>query len=315
MERKRNKYYIVNIPRKKIPKTIDNDIPVIDKSFGFDTAVEEAQRAINVANVEAESNKNGIDFVKLMGRYSGFIVMYATLASRDVDCCLIPESPFNLEGEGGLLEFIERRLKEHGHMLIVLAEGAGQDLMSKSMESNTLKDASGNKLLKDVGFWLSQSIKDHFKKTQMVMNLKCIDPAYMIRAVPSNASDNVYCTLLAQSVVHGAMAGYTGYTSGLVNGRQTYIPYYRITEKQNNVVIMFRKARSHHISELEKTLEKMKNELNDENGDDDEDEKDDAEDDESDWDEADGEIPSKEYSSSIIHYGHLLLIKFDVSIL
>ncbi|CAH2079147.1 unnamed protein product [Thlaspi arvense] len=155
----------------------------------------------------------------------GFIAMYATLASRDVDCCLIPESPFNLEGEGGLLEFIEKRLKEHGHLVIVLAEGAGQDLMSKSMESNTLKDASGNKLLKDVGFWLSQSIKDHFKKIQMVMNLKYIDPAYMIQAVPNNASDNVYCTLLAQSVVHGAMAGYTGYTSGLVNGRQTYIPY------------------------------------------------------------------------------------------
>ncbi|XP_010451330.1 PREDICTED: ATP-dependent 6-phosphofructokinase 7-like isoform X1 [Camelina sativa] len=141
-----------------IPKTIDNDIPVIDKSFGFDTAVEEAQRAINAAHVEAESNENGIGFVKLMGRYSGFIAMYATLASRDVDCCLIPESPFYLEGEGGLLEFIEKRLKEHGHMVIVLAEGAGQDLMSKSMES-TLKDASGNKLLKDVGLWLAQSIK------------------------------------------------------------------------------------------------------------------------------------------------------------
>ncbi|XP_013606354.1 PREDICTED: ATP-dependent 6-phosphofructokinase 7 [Brassica oleracea var. oleracea] len=218
-----------------IPKTIDNDIPVIDKSFGFDTAVEEAQRAINAAHVEAESNENGIGFVKLMGRYSGFIAMYATLASRDVDCCLIPESPFYLEGEGGLLEFIEKRIKENGHMVIVLAEGAGQELMSKSMESNT--DASGNKLLKDVGLWLSQSIKDYFKKINMVVNLKYIDPTYMIRAVPSNASDNVYCTLLAQSAVHGAMAGYTGYTSGLVNGRQTYIPYYRITEKQNNVVI------------------------------------------------------------------------------
>jgi 6-phosphofructokinase 1 len=219
-----------------IPKTIDNDIPVIDKSFGFDTAVEEAQRAINAAHVEAESNENGIGFVKLMGRYSGYIAMYATLASRDVDCCLIPESPFYLEGEGGLFEFIERRLKDHGHMVIVLAEGAGQDLMCKSMESTPM-DASGNKLLKDVGLWLSQSIKDHFKKNKMVMNLKYIDPTYMIRAVPSNASDNVYCTLLAQSAVHGAMAGYTGYTSGLVNGRQTYIPFYRITETQNNVVI------------------------------------------------------------------------------
>ncbi|CAH2071997.1 unnamed protein product [Thlaspi arvense] len=137
---------------------------------------------------------------------------------------------------------VMRMRKEHGHMVIVLAEGARQDLMSKSMESNTLKDASGNQVLKDVGFWLSQSIKDPFKKIQMVMNLKYIDPTYMIWAVLSNASDNVYCTLLAQSVVHGAMAGYTGYTSGLVNGRQTYIPYYRITEKQNNVVIMFWKV-------------------------------------------------------------------------
>ncbi|GKV11829.1 hypothetical protein SLEP1_g23048 [Rubroshorea leprosula] len=219
-----------------IPKTIDNDIPVIDKSFGFDTAVEEAQRAINAAHVEAESIENGIGVVKLMGRYSGFIAMYATLASRDVDCCLIPESPFYLEGPGGLFEFIEKRLKEHGHMVIVLAEGAGQELLSESV--NSMTDASGNKLLHDVGLWMSQRIKDHFaKETKFPINLKYIDPTYMIRAVPSNASDNVYCTLLAQSAVHGAMAGYTGFTSGLVNGRQTYIPFYRIIEKQNKVVI------------------------------------------------------------------------------
>ncbi|MED6146911.1 ATP-dependent 6-phosphofructokinase 3 [Stylosanthes scabra] len=221
-----------------IPKTIDNDIPVIDKSFGFDTAVEEAQRAINAAHVEAESIENGIGVVKLMGRYSGFIAMYATLASRDVDCCLIPESPFYLDGPGGLLEFVERRLKENGHMVIVVAEGAGQELVSESMQSMAKQDASGNKLLQDVGLWMSQQIKDHFAKMKtMTINLKYIDPTYMIRAVPSNASDNVYCTLLAQSAVHGAMAGYTGFTCGLVNGRQTYIPFYRITEGQNKVVI------------------------------------------------------------------------------
>ncbi|GMI92712.1 phosphofructokinase 3 [Hibiscus trionum] len=218
-----------------IPKTIDNDIPVIDKSFGFDTAVEEAQRAINAAHVEADSIENGIGLVKLMGRYSGFIAMHATLASRDVDCCLIPESPFYLEGPGGLFEYIERQLKENGHMVIVIAEGAGQELLSESM---TLKDASGNKLLKDVGLWISQKIKDYFSKERKIpINLKYIDPTYMIRAIPSNASDNVYCTLLAQSAVHGAMAGYTGFTSGLVNGRQTYIPFNRIIEKQNKVVI------------------------------------------------------------------------------
>ncbi|KAJ8464773.1 hypothetical protein OPV22_027325 [Ensete ventricosum] len=221
-----------------IPKTIDNDIVVIDKSFGFDTAVEEAQRAINAAHVEAESVENGIGVVKLMGRNSGFIAMYATLASRDVDCCLIPESPFHLEGKGGLLAFIERRLKENGHMVIVVAEGAGQELITESMRSMEHQDASGNKLLLDVGLWLSHNIKDHFARNQkMTINLKYIDPTYMIRAVPSNASDNVYCTLLAHSALHGTMAGYTGFTVGPVNGRHAYIPFHRITEKQNKVVI------------------------------------------------------------------------------
>ncbi|MFS7888605.1 putative 6-phosphofructokinase [Helianthus anomalus] len=228
----------LNVAVVGIPKTIDNDIPVIDQSFGFDTAVEEAQRAINAAHVEAESNENCIGLVKLMGRNSGFIAMHATLASRDVDCCLIPESSFYLEGPGGLFEYIEKRIKENGHMVIVVAEGAGQDLVAESLRTNDDKDASGNKLLNDVGLWLSQKIKGHFKKqTEMEINLKYIDPTYMIRAVPSNASDNVYCTLLAQSAVHGAMAGYTGFTVGPVHGRECYLPFYRITEKQNKVVI------------------------------------------------------------------------------
>ncbi|XP_061351849.1 ATP-dependent 6-phosphofructokinase 3-like isoform X2 [Gastrolobium bilobum] len=221
-----------------IPKAVDNDIPVIDKSFGFDTAVEEAQRAINAAHVEAESIENGIGVVKLMGRFSGFIPLYATLASRDVDCCLIPESPFYLEGPGGLFEFIKKRLKENGHMVIVITEGAGQELISESLSAMNNQDSSGNKLLQDVGLWLSQKIKDHFAKHQkMAINLKYIDPTYMIRAVPSIASDNVYCTLLAHSAVHGAMAGYTGFTVGPVNGRHAYIPFYRINETQKKVVI------------------------------------------------------------------------------
>ncbi|XP_041019003.1 ATP-dependent 6-phosphofructokinase 4, chloroplastic isoform X2 [Juglans microcarpa x Juglans regia] len=158
-----------------IPKTIDNDIAVIDKSFGFDTAVEEAQRAINAAHVEVESVENGVGIVKLMGRYSGFIAMYATLASRDVDCCLIPESPFYLEGRGGLFEFVEERLKENGHIVIVLAEGAGQDYVARELHPIDEKDASGNRLLLDVGLWLSQKIKDHFTNVRkMAINMKYI---------------------------------------------------------------------------------------------------------------------------------------------
>ncbi|CAO2166322.1 unnamed protein product [Urochloa humidicola] len=219
-----------------IPKTIDNDIAVIDKSFGFDTAVEEAQRAINAAHVEASSAENGIGLVKLMGRYSGFIAMYATLASRDVDCCLIPESPFYLEGEGGLFEYIDRRLKENNHMVIVVAEGAGQDLIAQSIPVADQQDASGNKLLLDVGLWLTHKIKDYCKSKKMEMTIKYIDPTYMIRAIPSNASDNVYCTLLAHSAIHGAMAGYS-FTVGMVNGRHAYIPFHRVTSTRNKVRI------------------------------------------------------------------------------
>ncbi|KAM3411895.1 hypothetical protein ACQJBY_003520 [Aegilops geniculata] len=219
-----------------VPKTIDNDIAIIDKSFGFDSAVEEAQRAINSAHVEACSAENGIGLVKLMGRYSGFIAMYATLASRDVDCCLIPESPFYMDGEGGLLQYVERRLKENKHMVIVVAEGAGQDIIAKSIPASDQLDASGNKLLLDIGLWLTHKIKDHFKSKKMEMTIKYIDPTYMIRAIPSNAADNVYCTLLAHSAIHGAMAGYS-FTVGMVNGRHAYIPFYRVTSTRNKVKI------------------------------------------------------------------------------
>ncbi|CAM6049324.1 unnamed protein product [Sphagnum compactum] len=220
-----------------IPKTIDNDIEIIDKSFGFDTAVEEAQRAINAAHVEAESTHNGVGLVKLMGRYSGYIAMHATLASRDVDLCLIPEAPFYTDGPGGLYEFAKKRLCENGHMVIVVAEGAGQELIAESMGSlDKLSDASGNRLLLDVGLWLRQNLKEHFvKEFKEPLNLKYIDPTYMIRAIPSNASDNVYCTLLAHSAIHGAMAGYCGFTVGPVNNRHCYIPISRVTATQRQV--------------------------------------------------------------------------------
>jgi len=223
-----------------IPKTIDNDIAVIDKSFGFDSAVTEAQRAINAAHVEAESMENGIGLVKLMGRYSGFLSMYATLASRDVDCCLIPESPFYLEGKGGLFEFLEKRLRENGHLVLLVAEGAGQKLIAQSVHSVGTADESGNRLLLDIGLWLSEKIKEHFLKRKITYNLKYIDPTYMIRAIPSNASDNVYCTLLAHSALHGAMAGFTGFCVGQINGRHAYIPFNRVTNKRNRVSIQDR---------------------------------------------------------------------------
>ncbi|KAK3041191.1 hypothetical protein RJ639_028451 [Escallonia herrerae] len=206
-----------------IPKSVDNDIMVIDRSFGFDTAVEEAQRAINSAHAEAESAANGIGVVKLMGRQSGFIAMYASLASRDVDCCLIPESPFYLEGRGGLFEYIRKRLRENGHVVIVIAEGAGRELHCK--DAQFINRQVDSRISEDVGFWMSAKIKDYFnRQNKMGITLKYIDPTYMIGAIPCNAADSVYCTLLAHNAVHGAMAGYTGFAVGPVNGRHTYIP-------------------------------------------------------------------------------------------
>ena len=206
-------------------------------SFGFQTAVEKAQEAINAGHVEAESTPNGIGLIKLMGRNAGHIAMHASLGSRDVDCCLIPEVPFFLEGSGGLFEFVEERLKENGHCVIVVAEGAGQELMERADNANHEKDLSGNPALQDIGLWLGRKLKDWWKRTHLkeLFAVKYIDPTYMIRAVPSNAADTEYCTLLAHSALHGAMGGFTGFVAGRINDKFCYIPLSLVAKSQHLV--------------------------------------------------------------------------------
>ncbi|KAK3247956.1 hypothetical protein CYMTET_42560 [Cymbomonas tetramitiformis] len=215
-----------------IPKTIDNDVDIIDRSFGFDTAVEEAQHAINAAHVEATSTPLGVGLVKVMGRHAGFIAMHSTLSSRDVDLCLIPEVPFFMDGPGGVIEYIESKLALNNHVVIVIAEGAGQEQVQSHVSGT---DASGNKLLADCGLWLATDMKEKFKARGQEICLKYIDPTYMIRAVPSNAADNVYCTVLAQAAVHAAFAGYTGFMVGPVNGRHAIIPIDVATQTSSSV--------------------------------------------------------------------------------
>ncbi|GAB4815012.1 hypothetical protein N2152v2_002058 [Parachlorella kessleri] len=200
-----------------VPKSIDNDILLIDKCFGFDTAVEEAQRALLAAKVEAASARRGIGLVKLMGRQSGFIALQASMASGVVDVCLIPEVPFTLFGERGMFTFLEKVLQEKGHAVVCVAEGAGQDILSTG-EHRT--DASGNPILKDVGPWLRSEMKAHFKEA----DVKYIDPSYLIRSIPTTSGDRIYCKILAHNAVHGAFAGYTGVTVGLVNTHYVYLP-------------------------------------------------------------------------------------------
>ncbi|KMZ65244.1 6-phosphofructokinase [Zostera marina] len=203
-----------------VPKTIDNDILLMDKTFGFDTAVEEAQRAINSAYIEAHSAYNGIGLVKLMGRSSGFIAMHASLSSGQTDICLIPEVPFDLEGQYGVLNYLEKLMQKKGSAVICVAEGAGQDLLERSNAT----DASGNVVLADIGVYLQQNIKKHFKDLGIPADVKYIDPTYMIRAVRANASDAILCTVLGQNAVHGAFAGFSGITVGICNSHYVYLP-------------------------------------------------------------------------------------------
>lgn len=232
-----------------VPKTIDNDIALIDKSFGFDTAVEEAQRSIKCAKIEAKSAINGIGLVKLMGRHSGQIAMFATLASRDVDCCLIPEVNFELEGQNGLFQYIEEKLRTKKHMVIVVAEGAGVELVERE-EQHQSYDASGNKKLDNIGLWLKAKINEEFKKRHREINLKLIDPTYEIRSVPANASDNLHCSLLAQSAVHGAMHGYSGFCVGLINTHFVLVPMEEICRRgrTKGKIYVFKRLRVSQIS-------------------------------------------------------------------
>ncbi len=204
-----------------IPKTIDNDIFCSERTFGFATAVEEARRSIASAHEEAEAAWNGVGLVKLMGRDSGFITVEATLANSDVNFCLIPEVPFALEGKGGLLERLERRLERKHHAVIVAAEGAGQDLMGGEKE----RDLSGNVIHKDIGSFLKEKITQHFKSKEIPLTIKYIDPSYMIRSCPANASDSAFCIFFGQRAVHAAMAGKTDMFVGYWNNHFTHVPF------------------------------------------------------------------------------------------
>jgi 6-phosphofructokinase 1 len=200
-----------------IPKTIDNDISYVDRSFGFQTAVSEAVKAIDAAHTEAKGARNGIGLVKLMGRDSGFIAVYASLARSDVNFCLIPESPFSLDK---LLESVRERLLNRGHAVIVVAEGAGQDLMQTSGE----RDASGNLRFGDIGLFLRERIGDYFRKLGTDATLKYIDPSYTIRGVPANPYDSAFCLLLGQNAVHAGLAGRTNLVVGFWKGTFTHVP-------------------------------------------------------------------------------------------
>jgi 6-phosphofructokinase 1 len=203
-----------------IPKTIDNDFSFLERSFGFETAVSEATKVVFAAHTEAHSAMNGIGLVRLMGRESGFIAAYTALASHEANFVLIPEVPFALDGENGLLALLEKRLERRGHAVIIVAEGAGQELIP-DVDG---RDASGNRKLGDIGVFLKQKINEHFDSLGIDFTLKYIDPSYIIRSAVAVPTDSVYCSRLGHNAVHAAMAGKTELIVGMVNDHFVHIP-------------------------------------------------------------------------------------------
>ncbi|MBP7654391.1 ATP-dependent 6-phosphofructokinase [Candidatus Dependentiae bacterium] len=206
-----------------IPKTIDNDIAYMDKTFGFETAFSKAAEAIKSAHSEARSAYHGIGLVKLMGRHSGYIAANAALALKEVNFVLIPEVKFDLFGSKGLFEQVKERLISRKHTVIVVAEGAGQEYLL-SNNSKIEYDASGNVKLSDIGLFLKQEISKYFKEQNFEFSLKYIDPSYMIRSLPANPSDSIFCGTLAQNAVHCAMAGKTDVVVGYQQNHFVHIP-------------------------------------------------------------------------------------------
>jgi 6-phosphofructokinase 1 len=200
-----------------VPKTIDNDISFLQKSFGFETAVSEARRATYAAHSEAAGARNGVGLVKLMGRDSGFIAAFTVLADSQVNFCLVPEVPFTL---AGLLRALDERLASRGHAVIVVAEGAGEDLFSGPGE----RDASGNVRHGDIGILLRDEIRRHRAASGAGVSLKYIDPSYTIRSLPASAHDSAFCLLLGHNAVHAAMAGRTDMVVGFWKNELTHVP-------------------------------------------------------------------------------------------
>lgn len=214
-----------------IPKTIDNDIMYIDQSFGFQTAFSEAAKSIRASHVEATGAPNGVGLVKLMGRHSGFIACYASLAMSDANFVLIPEVPFELDGPKGLLNLLKQRLERRGHAVVVVAEGAGRHLMPDSNGT----DASGNKKLGDIGTFLRDRINAYFQSISMELNLKYFDPSYIIRSVPANPYDSVFCMRLAHNAVHAAMSGRTEVVVSRLHMRFINVPMPLAIRQRNTV--------------------------------------------------------------------------------
>ena len=104
--------------------------------------------------------------------------------------------------------------------MIAVAEGAGQEFVAANAE----RDASGNVKYGDIGTFLRDAIKKHFAQSGMEINLKYIDPSYIIRSQPANPHDSALCLLFGHNAVHAGMAGRTNMVVGFWNHQFTHVP-------------------------------------------------------------------------------------------
>ena len=215
-----------------IPKTVDNDVAFVARAFGYLTAVQEAAKVLDRAHTEARSVENGIALVKLMGRHAGFIAGAATVASQDVNFTLVPEVPFKLEGDRGFLNALKQRVLKRAHAVVVVAEGAGQDLLAAS---GAERDASGNVKLQDIGLFLRERIEAYFKAEKVPVVMRYFDPSYIVRSSPANSEDSILCDLFARHAAHAAMAGKTGLVIGYLHDRFIHVPIELLTSRKKHL--------------------------------------------------------------------------------
>lgn len=215
-----------------IPKTIDNDVAFVTRTFGYGTAVEEAANVLDCAHTEARSVENGISLVKLMGRHAGFIAVGATVANQDVNFTLVPEVPFKLEGPKGFLAALKMRIQDRAHAVIVVAEGAGQDLLKAETKE---RDASGNIKIGDIGLYLKERIQEYFREEGIPVIMRYFDPSYQVRSSPANANDSILCDLFARNAVHAAMAGKTGLVIGFLHNQFIHVPIELLTSRKKTM--------------------------------------------------------------------------------
>lgn len=184
-----------------VPKTIDNDLPGTDYTFGFNTAVAIATEALDRLHTTAEAHHR-VMILEVMGRYTGWIALEAGLAGG-ADIILIPEKPFDIDE---ICDYIRRR-QERGRnfSIIVVAEGAKPKGGKEIVYSESI-DEFGHIRLGGIGYYLGKEIEKCLGIETRVVVL-----GHLQRGGSPTAFDRILATrfgIAAIDLVHEEKFGY-----------------------------------------------------------------------------------------------------------